>query len=141
MASAFPFKRIPPLGPVRVPSRQRVLAQWRGVDVVPLEKAQAVCARSIGSLLPKLLKDYRVEGRRADMEIVKVWNTLIDPNIVAHAQPEKMVKGTLFVNVDSSVWLSEIVRYKRKEILERLRHSFGVDVIKKISFRLGSVAC
>ena len=46
-------------------------------------------------------------------------------------------KGTLFVAVDSSVWLSEIVRYHRKEILARLQHSFGRDIIKKISFRPG----
>jgi hypothetical protein len=46
-------------------------------------------------------------------------------------------KGTLFVNVDSSVWLSEIVRYRRKEILDRLQHSFGRDLIQRISFRVG----
>jgi len=47
---------------------------------------------------------------------------------VAHAQPTGLCKGTLFVAVDSSVWLSEIVRYRRKEILARLQHSFGTDV-------------
>ena len=45
--------------------------------------------------------------------------------------------GTLFVNVDSSVWLSEIVRYRRKEILARLQHGFGREVIARISFRIG----
>jgi hypothetical protein len=39
--------------------------------------------------------------------------------------------------VDSSVWLSEIVRYRRKEILVRLQHSFGREFIAKISFRVG----
>jgi predicted nucleic acid-binding Zn ribbon protein len=57
--------------------------------------------------------------------------------VVAHAQPVGYRKGTLFVNVDSSVWLSEIVRHRRKEILERLRHSFGPDFVVKISFRVG----
>ena len=46
-------------------------------------------------------------------------------------------KGTLFVTVDSSVWLAEIVRYRRKEILDRLQHSFGRDIIQKISYRIG----
>jgi len=35
------------------------------------------------------------------------------------------------------VWLTEIVRYRRKEIIERLQHSFGKSVIQKISFRIG----
>jgi len=39
--------------------------------------------------------------------------------------------------VDSSAWLDEIVRYRRKEILERLQHGFGRDLIARISFRVG----
>jgi predicted nucleic acid-binding Zn ribbon protein len=69
--------------------------------------------------------------------VVKVWNHLIDPTIVAHAQPTGIRKGTLFVSVDSSVWLSEILVYRRKEILERLQHSFGRELITRISFRVG----
>jgi len=118
-------------------ARRRVLAQWRGVDLTPLETAQAVRARQVGDVLPRVTKDLHMDQRRAEAEIVKVWNSLIDPNIVAHAQPAGVRKGTLFVTVDSSVWLSEIVRYRRKEILDRLQHSFGRDLIQRISFRVG----
>lgn len=132
----LPKQRPRPRG-LQSSAKQRILAQWRGVDVTPLEIAQKVSARSLGDLIPKVLTGYRVEQRRGEIEIVKVWNDLIDPNIVAHAQPTGLNKGTLFVTVDNSVWLSEIVRYKRKEILERLQHSFGREVVKRISFRLG----
>ncbi len=94
-------------------------------------------ARPVGTLLPAVLTRLRMDRRRAEAEIVRVWNQLLDPNIVAHAQPVGFRKGTLFVNVDSSVWLSEIVRYRRKEILERLQHSFGRELVKRISFRPG----
>jgi hypothetical protein len=132
-----PPKRLPPRGPLKRTAQQRVLAQWRGTDLTPLEVAQAVCARRAGELLPKVLTGYRVEQRRGEVEIVKVWNNLIDPTITAHAQPVGLNKGTLFVNVDNNVWLSEIVRYRRKEILDRLQHSFGREVIARISFRIG----
>jgi hypothetical protein len=118
-------------------ARRRVLAQWHGVDLAPLEIAQAVRARAVGDMLPRVMSDLHLDARRAEAEIVKVWNSLLDPNIVAHAQPVGLRKGTLFVNVDSSVWLSEIVRYRRKEILDRLQHSFGRNLIQKISFRVG----
>ena len=118
-------------------ARAQVLAQWRGVDYGPLEVARATPARPAGDLVPAVLKDLRIEARQADVEIVKVWNALIDPAITAHAQPANLHKGTLFVNVDSNVWLSEIVRYRRKEILDRLQHSFGKSVVQKISFRIG----
>ena len=132
-----PPKYMPPLGSRKTSARRRVLAQWRGVDLTPLETAQAVRARRVGDVLPQVTKDLHMDQRRAEAEVVKVWNSLIDPNIVAHAQPAGVRKGTLFVTVDSSVWLSEIVRYRRKEILDRLQHSFGQDLIQRISFRVG----
>jgi hypothetical protein len=39
--------------------------------------------------------------------------------------------------VDNSVWLSEIVRYRQREILTRLQSSFGSQHIRKLSFSLG----
>jgi len=132
-----PFKRIPPRGPGRANARQRVLAQWRGTDLTPLEIARIDHARKADSVVSHVLKGFRVEQRRSEVEIVKVWNNLIDPTLTAHAQPVGLNKGTLYVNVDNNVWLSEIVRYKRKEILERLQHSFGRELIARISFRIG----
>jgi predicted nucleic acid-binding Zn ribbon protein len=131
------MKRIPPLGSGKSSGRARVLAQWRGVDVRPLEIARATPERLPGDVLPALMKELRLDARQAEAEVVKVWNALIDPVVTAHAQPANLHKGTLFVNVDSSVWLTEIVRYRRKEIIERLQHSFGKSVVQKISFRIG----
>jgi predicted nucleic acid-binding Zn ribbon protein len=133
-----PFPRfVPPLGPGKVSSRQRVFAQWRGVDLAPLERAQAFHAQPASAIMSRVLTGLGLDRRRAEAEVVKVWNNLLDPQIVAHAQPTGLRKGTLFVTVDSNVWLSEIVRYRRKEVLDRLQHSFGRDFITKISFRVG----
>lgn len=131
-----PFREQKPRAP-KPDARGRVLAQWRGVDLAPLEKAKAMRARKVADVMPQVLKELRVDKRRAEAEIVKVWNNLIDPAIVAHAQPTGLNKGTLFVTVDSSPWLNEIVRYRRKEILDRLQHGFGRDLITRISFRVG----
>lgn len=133
----LPPRRIPPRGPGKRSARQSILAQWRGVDLAPLEKARAVTAKSAGSVLPKVLGELRIDRRQAEAEIMKVWNSLIDPHVVKHAQPTGLNKGTLFVTVDSSVWLAEIVRYRKREILERLQHSFGKDLVAKISFKVG----
>jgi predicted nucleic acid-binding Zn ribbon protein len=107
------------------------------MDLSAVEKAHAVAARNVADLVPGVLKDLRIDARQDDAEIVRVWNALIDPNLTAHAQPANLNKSTLFVNVDSSVWLSEIVRYRRKEILDRMQNSFGKTRIQKISYRIG----
>jgi hypothetical protein len=128
--------RVVPL-PKRKSARRQVLAQWRGIDLEPLEAARAIRARGADQVVSNVLGDLKMDSRRAEIEILKVWSSLIDPNIVAHAQPANLHKGTLFVRVDSSAWLSEIVRYRRKEILDRLQFSFGKNYIQKISFRVG----
>jgi predicted nucleic acid-binding Zn ribbon protein len=124
-------------GPPRRDARQSILAAWRGTDLAPEETARAITARSARDLMGPVLRKLNLDQKQAEAEVQKVWKHLIDPNIVAHAQPTGIHKGTLFVTVDSSVWLDEIVRYRRKEILDRLQHSFGKDVIKRISFRAG----
>jgi predicted nucleic acid-binding Zn ribbon protein len=87
--------------------------------------------------MPGVLAGLRIDRRQSESEILKVWNNQLDPNLAAHALPTGLHKGTLFVTVDSSVWLDEIVRYRRREILERLQNSFGRDLITRISFRVG----
>jgi predicted nucleic acid-binding Zn ribbon protein len=133
----LPPRFIPPLGPGKISPRQRVLAQWHGMDLAPIEKAWKVPAKDLRAVMPGVLSEIGLERRRIEAELARVWERLIDPTVVAHAQPVSMRNGTLFVTVDSSVWLSEIVRYRRQEILERLQQSFGREFIKRVSFRLG----
>ena len=128
---------IPARGAPKLKAKDRILAQWRGIDIKPEEKARQPSAKNVADVMPKVLTGLRMDRRRAEVEIVRVWNHLIDPQVTAHAQPTGINKGTLFVTVDSNVWLNEIVRYRRKEILDRLQHSFGREMIAKISFRVG----
>lgn len=132
-----PPRFIPPLGPPKSSARQRALAELRGIDLGPLERVNERAARPTAAFMPQILSKLRMDKRQGEAEIARVWRHLIDPVITAHAQPVGINKGTLFVNVDSSVWLDEIVRYRRKEILDRLQHSFGREVIQRISFRVG----
>jgi|ERR1039458_6116739 predicted nucleic acid-binding Zn ribbon protein len=131
---SFPARRSPP---PRSSPRQRALAQWRGWNWSGDEIARQASGKKAAAVLPGVLAGLRMDRRQAEAEILEVWSHQLDPNIVAHARPAGIRHGTLFVNVDSSVWLDEIVRYRRREILERLQNSFGRELIRKISFRLG----
>ena len=133
-----PFSHSPPRSQrFKLTPKQSVLAEWRGVNLAEQERALAKNTRSAADLMPAVLKRIGLERKQSDLEILKVWNNLMDPVIAQHAKPVGLAKGTLFVSVDSSVWLDEIVRYRRREILQRLRHSFGPDLIQRISFRVG----
>jgi hypothetical protein len=128
----FPAKGLPKPTP-----KQQALKEWRRIDLREQEGTLGSKTKSIADLIPKVVEGMGLDRKRGELEILKVWNALLDPQITAHAQPVNLAKGTLFVNVDSNAWLSEIVRYRRKEILERLKNAFGKDLIQKISFRVG----
>ena len=126
-----------PLGPPKPTARQRALAELRRVDLTPWERIRERPPKRVGEVLPQILATLRMDKRQGEAEILRVWRHLIDPTITAHAQPTGIHKGTLFVTADSSAWLDEIVRYRRMEILDRLQHSFGRELIRRISFRTG----
>ena len=134
----MPSKRVQPIS-AHPPTRaaRNILAQWRGVDLTAQEKARTNHSRATADLMPAVMKKLGLKQRQHEAEIGQVWEELIDPAITAHATPVGIRKGTLFVNVDSNVWLSEIVRYRRHEILQRLQHAFGPEMIARISFRVG----
>ncbi|HWD18120.1 MAG TPA: DUF721 domain-containing protein [Verrucomicrobiae bacterium] len=121
----------------RFDARRRALAQWRGWDWTSEEKSRKISARKSSDVVPHVLQSLGIDRRLSETEVLKVWNHLLDPNVVAHARPTGLKNGTLYVAVDSNVWLDEIVRYRRREILERLQTSFGRDLITRISFRVG----
>ncbi len=126
---------MPALGAPRLTPKEQVVATWRGVDLSAAEKSRPV--KTMEDVMPGIVKKLRLDQRRGEAEIVRVWNSIMDPNIAAHAKPDRLVNRTLCVVVDSNTWLDEIVRYRRKEILDRLHHSFGRELVTKISFRLG----
>jgi predicted nucleic acid-binding Zn ribbon protein len=118
-------------------ARSRTIDQWRGRGFTSAETAWISPAKSIETILPGVLGHLRLEQRLDESKIQTIWSQILDPTLVAHAQPAGFAKGTLFVNVYSSVWLNEIVRYRRQEILERLQTALGKTVVQKISFRVG----
>jgi Dna[CI] antecedent, DciA len=131
-----PFYTLPAKGPPKASSRQRALAQLRGgYNLTSAEITIKNSARSVADVMPRVLKGIRFEKRQEESQILQIWKASIDPTVTAHAQPTGIHKGTLFITVDSNVWLSEIVRYRRKEILNRLQTALGKDVVQKISFR------
>lgn len=132
-----PYLQPPLAAKIRLTPREQALAEWRRIDLTPEEKSRKNRVKTIGDLVPGVLKGIGLERKQSELEILKVWNHLMDPLVVAHAKPVGLAKGTLFVNVDSNVWLDEIVRYRRREILQRLQHSFGPDLVQRISFRVG----
>lgn len=131
-----PIRHIPPRGPGKQSPKERALSAWHGLNLGPLEVARKSSSKKASDLLPKVWSGLRIEARRAEAEIVKVWNHSLPPDVVAHAQPAGLRGAKLLVHVDSSVWLADIVRFRRQEILTILSSSLGPNMVREIIFRL-----
>lgn len=118
-------------------SRATALTEWRGIDLRPLEAERRKADRPVADILGGVLKRIRIDQRQSESHVVAVWKQVIDPVVAAHARPVSLAKGTLFVSVDSSPWLAEIVRYRSREILERLQLAVGKEVVQRVSYRIG----
>jgi len=107
------------------------------MDLEPLEQAARSSERPVGDVVADLIQKLKLPQRRTAAAVFREWNRIVDAEVAAHARPAGLRNGTLFVTVDSSVWLSELVRYRQRELLERLQHCFGRQLVAKLVFRLG----
>lgn len=134
----IPFFRQPPRRAFfRRSAKAEALAEWRHADSAEQEGARRTTGKTIADIMPGVLQRLRIDQRQSETEILKVWASLVDPEVAEHANPTGIRNGTLFVSVDSNVWLDEIVRYRRREILERIKSAFGPTKVQRISFRIG----
>jgi predicted nucleic acid-binding Zn ribbon protein len=60
------------------------------------------------------------------------WVKLVGNTIAKHARPGRYENGMLIVFVDSSVWLNELKRYGKKEMLSKLQERFGARKMRKL---------
>ena len=105
----------------RTPPRTRTLHEGG----VPISDLAAACLRSLG-----------LEAQTWLSRIEAAWPTIVGPAIATHTRPGRYLNGELVVFVDSSVWLSEIQRYARKELLTNLQQHLGRDRFKSVQLQI-----
>ena len=81
--------------PRRLGPKDQVLRDWRGMDLRPIEKAYVDQAVSAGTVIRNVLGSLKLDRRRAETEVIKVWNQTIDPAVTEHAQPVSYTHLTL----------------------------------------------
>lgn len=84
----------------------------------------------------EILKDEPVFNglRKTALENDIVQNfSIIFPDLKLVVEAQKIVKGSLFLKVENSVWKSEL-NLRKNIIIERINASFGEEAVKRIRF-------
>ena len=117
--------------------RRQVLKEWHRLDVGGLEAPWKDTSRPTHELIPVVLNRLNLDQRLAESQILQLWDRVLDQTITAHAKPVGLRRGTLFITVDSNTWLSELVRYRYDDMLEKIQLSVGKDKVERLSLRVG----
>lgn len=83
-------------------------------------------------------KSNPIIARLGCVDIVDVWDRVIDDVIKSQAKVEKLEDGCLTIVVGDSVWLAEL-RMRKKELLAILNEQLKEELIKDIKFKAGVV--
>lgn len=67
---------------------------------------------SAGSLLDGLLDGLGLKRGLSRHSVVHLWPKIVDSAIARHTICEKVVDSTLYISVDSSVWMNELAALK-----------------------------
>jgi predicted nucleic acid-binding Zn ribbon protein len=70
-----------------------------------------------------------------DGQIWKLWKSVVGEHTARHTQPVAIRNKVLTVWVSSSIWLQEL-RYREKEIIQKLNRMLERDAVEKIRFQM-----
>jgi predicted nucleic acid-binding Zn ribbon protein len=82
----------------------------------------------IGDALRGFLRSAHLDHRLAEWQLVMAWRELVGPEIASQSEAIELRRGTLWVEVGSSVWMQHVL-FLKPRLLEALRRDFpGVAV-------------
>jgi predicted nucleic acid-binding Zn ribbon protein len=80
---------------------------------------------SIKDILAKIrARNPSLQKRLEEAVAVDAWEKAVGPQIARHARALKVDQGTLWVEVDHSVWKTEL-HHRKRQILEKLNEGTG----------------
>jgi len=90
----------------------------------------------IADIIPALMKSLGLAEQHWLGMLEEEWGKIAGEAVAKHTRPGRVEKKKLTVFVDNSVWLNELSRYGRQQLLQNLQKRFGSGKIVSVSFVL-----
>lgn len=89
----------------------------------------------MAAILPGVMRDRGWEARLEMHSIFPNWEKIVDETTAIYAQPLKIVKGTLWLEVENSAWMQQF-QYQKVMLLRTINAFLKNTKIKDIRFVL-----
>lgn len=113
--------------------RHELIADWRGMEDGPLNNCEAV---GLGALMPKILKEWKLDEKQRGDEIVATWRAVVGEFFAQHTKPDALKHGVLTIRVLHST-IQHTLTMEKGRLLAKLQERFGKTDIKDLRFRHG----
>lgn len=92
----------------------------------------------IGHIIKDVLQSQRKHADAKMVRVWDVWHSAVGKQIGENTTPAAFRGGLLMVNVTSSAWVQQLW-FLKKEIIAKVNHHLGEDLVEEIKFKIGPV--
>jgi hypothetical protein len=97
------------------------------------EKKRLSNQNTLGEVIDKLMKAYRLDGKLKEIDILSKWEEMMGRAVFLRTTNIYIKNKVLHLSLDSSVMREELLRGK-SVIIERLNSTAGYEVIQDVWF-------
>ena len=97
------------------------------------EKKRLSNQNTLGEVIDKLMKAYRLDGKLKEIDILSKWEEMMGRAVFLRTTNIYIRNNVLHLSLDSSVMREELLRGK-SVIIERVNSTAGYEVIKDVWF-------
>jgi hypothetical protein len=88
---------------------------------------------TVGELIDKLMKAYRLDGKLKEMDVIESWGEMMGVAVAKRTKKIQIRNKTLFLTMDSAVMRDEL-SYGKTVIIERVNQKAGFEIINDVFF-------
>lgn len=89
-----------------------------------------------GDILPEILKKIEKKAGGKLAVLSATWGELVGEDVSRHTEPCYLRGRRLSVEVDDSIWMSELSRFHKRTMIEAINKGLEEDILDNIVFRL-----
>ncbi len=90
---------------------------------------------AVGDSIMSLMKKIGLDEQNWIETLSQDWENIVGKSVGMHTRPGRISGAQLYVFVDSAVWLNELKRYGKNQMLNNLQSRFGEKRIRNISLQ------
>jgi predicted nucleic acid-binding Zn ribbon protein len=88
---------------------------------------------TVGELIEKLMKAYRLDGKLKEMDVLQAWGEMMGIAVANRTKNIQIKNKTLFLTMDSAVMRDEL-SFGKTVIIERVNQKAGFEMINDVFF-------